>query len=304
LLISLLIHAGGYGGYKLGEAFDLWNKLKLPAWLRRAELLAQNSLTNQPPRDLPMLFVDVNPQVATAEAPKNAQYESDKNSQAGNPDVDKETGQPKIDGKQLDIVKAEDVPRTPFDRLQPAVSRSQTEQPAERARPNTPANPGDLAMVKPDPPSRPDTGTAEQSRPRTIKEAMMRQNRNQLAGEKMKQDAGVRRFQVVASFDAKLTAFGMYDAAFIEAVEQRWFALLDSMSYDGYRHGRVVLQFHLNYDGRITEMKVVENNVGETLGLLCQKAVLDPAPFEKWTREMRLQLDKDYRDIQFAFYYN
>jgi hypothetical protein len=76
------------------------------------------------------------------------------------------------------------------------------------------------------------------------------------------------------------------------------------MSYDGYRRGRVVLQFHLNPDGRITDMKVLENTVGETLGLLCQKAVLDPSPFDKWPREMRLLVDKDYRDIQFAFYYN
>ena len=104
--------------------------------------------------------------------------------------------------------------------------------------------------------------------------------------------------------DAKATPFGVYDAAFISAVESRWFALLDNMSYDGYRRGRVVLQFRLNSNGYITEMKVVENNVGETLGLLCQKAVQDPSPFDKWPKEMRLLVDKDYREIQFAFYYN
>ncbi len=93
-------------------------------------------------------------------------------------------------------------------------------------------------------------------------------------------------------------------AAFIETVQQRWYDLLDNSRYDGYRQGKVVLQFHLNYDGRITEMKVVENNVGEMLGLLCQKAVLDPSPFEKWPHEMRLMVDRDYRELTFTFYYN
>ena len=119
----------------------------------------------------------------------------------------------------------------------------------------------------------------------------------------MKQEGGTSGFQLEA-LNAKATPFGVYDRAFIEAVESRWLSLLDSMSYDGYRRGRVVLQFHLTHDGRITDMKVLENTVGETLGLLCQKAVLDPAPFDRWPREMRLLVDKDYRDIQFAFYYN
>ena len=76
------------------------------------------------------------------------------------------------------------------------------------------------------------------------------------------------------------------------------------MSYDGYRRGKVELQFLLNYDGRITEMKVLENTVTETLSLLCQKAVLDPAPFDKWPREMRLMVGEDFRRITFTFYYN
>ena len=64
------------------------------------------------------------------------------------------------------------------------------------------------------------------------------------------------------------------------------------------------MQFNLNYDGRITEMKLVETTVTETLALLCQKAVLDPSPFDKWPREMRLMIGEDSRRITFTFYYN
>jgi len=38
--------------------------------------------------------------------------------------------------------------------------------------------------------------------------------------------------------------------------------------------------------------EVLDNNVGEMLGLLCQKAILDPAPFDTWPREMRLMVTK------------
>jgi hypothetical protein len=159
-------------------------------------------------------------------------------------------------------------------------------------------------MAKPDARLRPDSGTAEESRPRTIKEAMLRQHRNQLVGEKVKEDGGVNRTRIEASFDAKATPFGQYDAEFIEAVQSRWYDLLENMSYDGYRRGKVVVEFHLDYNGYISDMKVLDEDVGLALSLMCQKAVSDPAPFDKWPRDMRLMVDKDYRDITFTFYYN
>ena len=52
----------------------------------------------------------------------------------------------------------------------------------------------------------------------------------------------------------------------------------------------------------------VENSVGDMLSLLCQKAILDPAPFPKWSAEMRRQIQTqggtDYRDVKFTFYYD
>lgn len=306
IVLSLALHLLIFGGYKVGEKFHIWQSLHLPVWMQKAKSLSAVAIKKneaaKTAREVPLVFVDVNPQVATPEAPKDAKFYSDKNSKAANPDAEKETGIPKITGEQTQVAKAEDVPRSKFDKLQPAFPKPQPEEPAEQAKPKSPT-PGDLTMAKPDVTLRPNTGTDEHTRPRTIKEALMRQNRNQLAGQKMKQNGGVNRLSMT-SLDAKATPFGAYDAAFIESVEDRWFGLLDNMSYNGYRRGRVVLQFRLNYDGRITDMKVVENTVGETLGLLCQKAVLDPAPFEKWPREMRLMVDKDYREIQFAFYYN
>jgi hypothetical protein len=303
--ISIAIHLLCFGGYELGKKLNFWQAIHLPSWLQKTKMLTalqqQQKRADQEP---PLMFVDVNPQLATPEPPKNARFYSNKNSEAANPEADQDSEMPKITGKQTEIVKAEDVDRSKFDKLQPSFPRAEKPEEPERAKPKTPEPVGDLAMAKPEVNLRKDTGTVEQARPRTIKEAMLRQNRNQLAGEKMKQEGGAKRRLEFTSLDAKATPFGDYDAAFIQAVQQRWFDRLDQLSYDGYQRGRVVLKFRLNHDGTITAMEVVESSVGVTLTLVCQQAVTDPAPFDKWPRELRLMVEKDYREIQFAFYYN
>jgi hypothetical protein len=202
------------------------------------------------------------------------------------------------------VVKTEDTPRAKFEPLQPDFAKLAQEREAEKPAPKAPKAPGDLVLAKPEVSLRQDDGFTEHSRPRTIKEALMRQHRTQLAGEKMKQEGGVRRRLEMSSLDAKATPFGSYDAALIEAIQSRWFDLLDQISYNNYRTGRVVVQFRLNYDGRITDLRIAESTVGEILALLCEKAIREPAPYEKWPQEMRQMADKDYRDISFSFYYN
>ena len=119
----------------------------------------------------------------------------------------------------------------------------------------------------------------------------------------MKQEGGVSRRREMASLDTKATPFGAYDAALVEAISQRWFTLLDQREYASDSRGKVVLQFRLHFNGRVTDMNVAENTAGEVLGLICQKAVLDPAPFATWPSDMRRTLGET-RNIQFTFYYN
>jgi outer membrane biosynthesis protein TonB len=307
LLISLLIHLFCYGGYE-------FTRKVLPGWLERVKFLAAlahqlqaRKQTPPPPRpaQVPLVFVEVTPEAATPEPPKDAKYYSSRNSKAANPDTQADTDAPKISGEQEHVVKTEDAPRK-FTPLQPSPPPkpepvAKEEKPAEQAKPKPPV--GDLAMAKPTPALRPDTGAAEQTRPRTLVEAKMRQQQsNLMPGQKMKQEGGVRRRLEISSFDAKSTPFGEYDRAFIEAVEQRWFDLLDSRQFALDRTGKVVLQFRLTYDGRITDMQIAQTTVGETLAYVCQLAVTDPAPYEKWPSDMRREVG-DSRNIQFTFYY-
>ena len=197
---------------------------------------------------------------------------------------------PQLNGKQTEVAKTENVPRPDLNQLQLA-------RPAPQQKLQPAVQPGDLTLGKPE-----DSRQPEQPRPRTVSKALAQQTQR-LPGVQMKQEGGTPRPALVPSFDVKATPFGAYDAAFIEAVTQRWYDLLDSRQFAMDRTGKVMLRFHLNYDGSIDDMKVLENTVGDVLGYVCQKAVTDPAPFAPWPGDMRRMIGENYREITFTFYY-
>ena len=298
LLLSLVLHSTFYGFYKVGKHLGWWEYQA--TWLverakKKAAALAQQALQNKPAeqREIPLEFVEVDPAQAVTEAPKDAKFYGAHSSRASNRDATIETAAPKIEGKQDKVPRTEDVPKPKPFPLQPSA-----EAPPAQASPKPAETPGDLALRKPD------TGDAagadaRRERPRTIAEAMARKN---LAGQTMIQDGGVRNRGRI-SLDVKGSPFGTYDAAFIAAVQQRWYDLLETTPYV-QRSGKVVLEFRLNSDGRITAMQMSDNQVGDILGLICQRAVTDPAPFGKWPDDMRRMIGNTYREVTFTFYYN
>ena len=307
LVISLVFHSMCFGGYEFSRTI-------LPGWLAHVKMLA--ALAEQlkkkpappvkppPPSDPPLVFVDVDPAVATPEPPKDAKFYAAQNSKAANPEV-ADNDIPKINGKQDFVPKAEDVPHTPAPLRpslpQPDEIKSKEPLPAEKEKPKPPV--GDLAMAKPDPKQPKETGQDEHTRPRTLLDVRMReQQRNQIAGEKMKQDGGVSRHLAISAFDAKATLEGAYDSALVDAIQQRWDSLLQERHFAWDRTGRVVIEFTLHYDGRVSDVEIKKTEVGDTLAYVCQLAITDPAPYTPWPRDMRLQMGESRR-ITFAFGY-
>ena len=146
-------------------------------------------------------------------------------------------------------------------------------------------NAGDLTLGKPQ-----DTQPQDQPRPRTLNQARAQQA-NRLPGVQMRQEGGVR--QSCARAVAGRESDGICantTQRFVEAVTQRWYDLLDSQQFALDRTGKVTLRFRLNYDGSISEMKFSENTVGDLLGYVCQKAVMDSEPFERFPSDMRAKL--------------
>lgn len=247
----------------------------------------------------PMIFVEVMPDQATADAPDEAEYYSSVSSRAANPEPDRDTKAPRIDGDQDRVMRTADVPRPQVENLQPApepVAQVEEERVEIQPKPRIPEPMGDLAMLRP-PSMEPDP--APQSRLTRL--AQVRPESPLLAGDRMRQDGGVRRAGSI-SVDVKGTPFGAYDAAIVYAIQQRWYDILDESTILT-RSGKVVVEFRIHQDGRVTDLKVVDQDVGELLSLFCRRAISDPAPFAAWPSDMRRMVGKDYRDVRFTFYY-
>ena len=294
------------------------------------------------PQVIPLSFIEVDPALAVLDTPKNAKYYSSQSTLAANPDFKKQEDKPKIEGKQERVPRLASVPRNPQP-LQPSPPRppaevAKVETPPQAATPPpqpvppppTPEPPpeppkpkstiGDLAMLKasetPPPPkvvpaAQPDapmfqtsgTRRTEAVRPRTLAQAFQQDPR--LAGEVMKQDGGVARRGRIA-VDAAASPLGDYDREFIAAVERCWYALLEDRRYMLDCHGKVVIDFKLNYDGRLSELlrSHTDAGVGDLMAMVCELALTKPAPYQRWPGDMRRLVGKDYRDVRFTFYYD
>jgi outer membrane biosynthesis protein TonB len=159
-------------------------------------------------------------------------------------------------------------------------------------------------MAKPELKPTKDPGEAPHRRPLRISEALARQQQtSQVVGQKMKEEGGVRRKLETSLFDTEATPLGAYDRVLIDAIRNRWYGLLDERNYAAENRGKVVLQFILHPDGRVTDMTISENSAGEVLGYICEKAVIEPAPYPPWPIEMRRMIP-DNRQITFTFYYD
>jgi hypothetical protein len=312
LAASLLLHGAGYLGWKvLPPAMSAFKSALQRVWPKRfSELSPEKTIESLAKREVPLVFVEVDPALASAEPPKDTRNYSTHNSLAAN-EQPRKADIPKIDGQQTHVLRTADNPKPQPKPLQPAPvpepKRIETSEP--EAKPKPAPSIGDLAMAKPEPKSlKPADGTADKAaekpyeKPRTIREAMARNPA--LAGQKTQQDGGVERRAHVSMLDAKGSPFGNYDSIFIAIVQERWYALLDDHRFMLDQRGKVSLTFQLHQDGRITQLETAENTVGDILSLLCQKAILDPAPFPKWPAEMRKLVGTDTREVRFTFYYD
>lgn len=320
--LSLAFHLLLFSTIELGHRLGIWKHGILPSWILSAALKKPNALSadelkklqeRQP--EVPLVFVDVDASQSSPEPPKQSKYYSALNSRAANPDTRVETNVPKIEGSQTKVPQTRDVPRSKAQPLQPSLPMEKpAEPPPPRPDPKPKSRPasGELAFAKPANAlkTRPDQGdedpearaAAAHQRPRTL--AAARQQLGLPPGEKMKEEGGVKQFSLDSNLDVTATPFGSYDAAFIAAVRARWFSLLDERDFVRNYSGKVVLEFRLNYSGHIAEIKVVENEVSETLSWICQRAVQDPSPYAPFPNDLRRMLGADYREVRFTFHYN
>lgn len=107
---------------------------------------------------------------------------------------------------------------------------------------------------------------------------------------------GVNDPGATIQFDTKGIDFGPWLRRFVAQVRRNWFVPYAAMTF----HGRVVLQFNIHKDGRITDLAIVGPSEINAFNLAAQNAILGSNPTEP--------LPPEYPDPQafftVTFYYN
>src|SRR5277367_1885595 len=187
LALSLAAHFLVWGGYELGKKAGLWQRLHWPARTH----LAEKKITPPVQDSDPTIYLDVDPDQATPEAPKDTKYYSSKNSRAAQTEASRDANQPKLNGKQTDVPKTKDVPRMPNTKVQPTPETQPS--PEKLAAMKAMLQAGDLKLAQLE--TSPEKNEATQERPRTLNEARAQQHLSPSMA--MQQEGGTRRMALV-----------------------------------------------------------------------------------------------------------
>jgi len=333
MLVSILLHEIVFGSWSYREelarfaVFRPFVKMfEAPVWspptrTPRAVPTITFVEAPEPKRQEPRQFMETDASQATGEEPKNAEYYSDRSTVAANPEnpTGKTGDTPYLEGEETRMMSTENVvpspnqavpapapvlpPPKPVESPQPAV-----EKPPEVA-PKKLADEGQkvveekkVAMLeKPAESPKPAPPPVAMPQPPPVPVAPGGSEREIGARKSRLTAVGVGRMGISA-FNVAGSPFGEYDKLLIRAVQSRWYALISQNGlYE--RSGTVTLHFYLLQDGSVKDMEFKDNTAGEILGLFCQKAVVDSAPFAPLPNGLRLLIGNDPREVSFTFYY-
>ena len=327
-VVTLTIHLAVVAGI-------IWGKwLETPAIFQNTkpkERLVTVRLLAEPEPEAkanPQIFVPVDPNVATEEAPKQTENYSNANSLAANPEIGK-TDTPKIEGEQKVERRAHSDDASAASQLlaaKPSPAKPQSARPVVAPvvipKKPTPHRPTPLAIVQsgesgtlaPLQPFNPPnfsstvpitTPKVIEHRPPNLAQAQAQAGKGTIAGRPMPFEGGVQ-LRGPHALDVRLTGFGKYDARFIATIKAKWFQLLETRK--SRYPGTVMIDFVLHADGRITGMKVRENTITSTgaSGIqeyCCRESINGSALFERWPDTMRKKLKTDSRNCRITFHY-
>ncbi|MBI3881223.1 MAG: hypothetical protein HY301_14310 [Verrucomicrobia bacterium] len=319
LALSVFAHLALVGGLEIGARLGWVSAMMLPSFMRPSadslpkinppEMKSAQDQSKQ--RELPLLFVDVDP-AAVTDAPKDAKHYAAANSRAANPDLKLDSAQPNLAGKQTEMLKptessrAKAFPLQPSPPPQPAVERT-----TAPLKPQEAAKPGDMARSKPATAPVVGEDLSKRSgeplpetppRPRTLAAARA-QTTPTMPGVQSKQDGGVQRRAAISAVDAKGTPLGAYDAEFIAAVQNCWYQLIDDSPAGALISGKVQVKFRLHDDGTIRGARVDSTSVTGIATYICQRAIEKPSPYRPWPETLRREIGVTYREITFTFHY-
>ncbi|MDB6026937.1 MAG: hypothetical protein JWM68_3160 [Verrucomicrobiales bacterium] len=317
LIVSLLVHVTIYGTWKLGHNWtSKWLSISGRESLNSASIAFKSDLLSKQRADAtepPLIVIDVTPDSVpndpSRSVPANVAQKAQGAMNTEAASLEKgDTAMPKIDGKQEDYIKITENSRSKAMPLQPTQAVKAVDKTDSQVRPSESKEiktPGDMAMKSTDRETQNGESAAKgtsdetRARPKTLREAA---RKNGTPGEKSKLKGGTPQVAMTSSLAVNKTPVGEYYSEVFEAIRDRWVDLFSQITTG--TPGKVVISFNLHADGRVSEVMMEKSEVGEILSLICQRAILDPAPYRPWTTAMKHELNGSVQPVQLTFTYH
>jgi len=99
----------------------------------------------------------------------------------------------------------------------------------------------------------------------------------------------------------KTFPFPDYDQRVAKHVHDRWLMLLKSQTSVPYA-GRVEVEFSLTPEGYVFGWRTASEDLPPSIQDLCKRAIVEVAPFPKWTEEMKRKIGSNARLVHFTFH--
>src|SRR4051812_46685093 len=101
--------------------------------------------------------------------------------------------------------------------------------------------------------------------------------------------------------------FPRYDRKMSEAIDKRWHTLLEDLPAVLPRDRLVIIRFKQNRLGRVYDLVVEKDELGEPFTTLCKRAITERFPFDPRTWKMAAHIEStgyNYRRMRYSFYFN
>ncbi len=272
----------------------------------------------------PKTFLETDPSQAAREKPKNAEFYSEHTTVATQvtPSAVKPGDVPKAEGSNPKSLATESVrpgPKhppspPPAPSPPPKTASADPAPPSPPAPPLPPAKERDLALLRREPPPKPqpkveaapspkphETHAATVHPPSASAVPPSSEADREVLALKSKLDGGVERTGRALAFNSEESPFASYDKRVIAKIGVNWNLLLESRFY-GETVGQVVVGFKLLGDGRVSEVRVTHNTANAVLANYCVQAIEKSAPFKAFPEALRA-LVGDSRDATITFNY-
>ena len=265
VLLSIIVHLVAIILFQFGPDLHLFEPSPEELEARRQELLRQQEQVQDDRR-----FVFVQPRVdleALKPPPRAPRSDADREAQARERAVEPQNPLPFSRGNSAERVEAapQEQARGPETPVKPDTTPP-TPEPQEQIAQTLP--PADSGMSRSPTTSRPAPGALGEAL-RNLERYVQNETFHNPQG-------GVSDPGATIQFDTKGVEFGPWLRRFIAQVRRNWFVPYAAMTF----RGRVVLQFNIHKDGRITDISVVGPSDINAFNLAANNAILGSNPTE------------------------